>query len=94
MILGKNERFQAEYKSFSDRILNVKDEKIKKELEDDLKSLANEVRLIDQFHQDLLFQKNLSNSVGDSKSKIIDIRKRISKKLDNWEKSVKSMQSS
>lgn len=94
MILGSNQRFQNEYKSFSDRILKVHNEKIKKDLENDLRSLASEVRLIDQLHQDLLFQKNLSNTVGDSKNKIIDLRKRISKKLDDWERSIKSNQSS
>lgn len=94
MILGLNQRFQNEYKSFSDRILKVDNEKIKKDLENDLRSLVSEVRLIDQLHQDLLFQKNLSNTVGDSKNKIIDLRKRISKKLDDWEQSAKSIQSS
>jgi hypothetical protein len=89
MILEKNERFQNEYRSFSDRISKVHNEKIKRELEDDLRSLTNEVRLLDQLHQDLLFQKNLSNSTADSKNKIIDLRKKISKKLDSWERSIK-----
>lgn len=95
MIIEKNQRFQIEYKNFSERISNISDIKIKSELENDLKSLANEVRLVDQLHQDLLFQKNLSASVGDSKHKIMDIRKKILKKLEGWEKSsIRSKQNS
>jgi hypothetical protein len=94
MILEKNQKFQAEFQDFSERILKIDDEKIKKDLEDDLRSLLKEVKLIDQFHQDLLWQKNLSGSTGDSKNKILELRRKITKKLDGWEKNIKLSQNS
>ena len=88
MQLSKSSQFQNEFKNFSDRASKITNERIKKEVEEDLRSLVNEVRLLDQFHQDQLFQKNLSGSATDSRNKILDIRKRIAKKLDGWEKTL------
>lgn len=88
MQVSKSSQFQTEFKNFSDRVAKITNERIKKEVEDDLRSLLNEVRLLDQLHQDLLFQKNLSGSASDSKNKILDIRRRIAKKLDSWEKTL------
>lgn len=88
MQLSKSNQFQNEFKNFSDRVSRISNERIKKELEEDLRSLVNEVRMLDQLHQDLLFQKNLSGSTADSKNKLLEIRKRIAKKLDGWEKNL------
>lgn len=90
MLLSKSSQFQTEFKNFTDRIGRITDPNVKKEIEGDLRSLVNEVTLLDQLHQDLLFQKNLSGSAGDSKIKILDTRRKITKKLDSWEKITRS----
>ena len=87
--LVKSERFQTEYKSFKNRIDLVDNIALKTEVAGLLEKLLNEVKNVDIQHQDLGSIKNLASNGVDVKTKILEIRKRIDKKLTDYEKTKK-----
>lgn len=85
--LESNDRFVTEYRNFKERISKITNEKVKTELSEKLTLLLREVRVLDEQHSDMFYKKQTSHFLPDSRKKIIDIRKSIIKKLDDWEKS-------
>jgi len=82
--LIKNETFLNEYNSWFTKINKIKDENQKNELMTLLKELANEVKSVDTRHQELLInRKNLGSA--DSKSRILELRKKIASRVDKLE---------
>lgn len=82
MLLANNPRFLNEYKQWSSQIDKVKDEKIKKDLEDMLKKLVEMVRTIDLQHQEIVVLHRMPDSLNESKGDLISIRKKIQDKLE------------
>lgn len=84
--LEKSEKFQNEYNGYIKRINLVETIRVKAELQGLLEKLIVEVRNIDRQHQQLVDRNTLPDSVSDSKNKVIEIRKKILKLLDDYEK--------
>lgn len=87
--LEKSEKFQNEYNLFKEKIENIDNDKIKNDLNILLTKLLSEVRAIDNQHRSIYERRYQPSMTDDSRSKIIEIRKKISKTLDDWEKSKK-----
>lgn len=86
MLLADNPRFVAEYKEWSEKINRIKDERIKKELEDLLRKLIEAVRAIDLQHQEILVLHRMPESLAESKSNLTSIRKKINNRLESCER--------
>lgn len=84
MKLSKNERFLKEYTDFKNKINNISDDARKKELLELLKQMVTEVNAIDQQYEGLSVAfSTTNNNTTDHKSNLLNIRKRLAKKLDN-----------
>ena len=80
--LIKSSQFQIEYKDFFSKIQKIPDDHpVKQELTSMLNQLLQEVKSIDIQHQELTVMQNISSGVNDSKRKIIEIRRQLTKKL-------------
>lgn len=86
MQLTRNERFLKEYSDFKKKIEKVKNENIKTELLNALSQLLNEVRAVDQAHQDIFLTNKMPAALDDSKDKIRNLRKKIFVKLQDCER--------
>lgn len=84
--LLKSEKFITEYKQWYDRAVKVENEEAKKSLILLLQNLVEEVKTIDSKHQDLFTTHRIPTNVDENKQKIIDIRKKIEKKLAECER--------
>ena len=89
LTIERSERFQKEYKNFYDRISKLTNESHRKELENLLKKLVVEVRIMDSQHQNLYRKNEMPAMVVDSRNNIQSIRKEISRKLEDCERSNK-----
>jgi|688.fasta_scaffold05710_16 hypothetical protein len=82
--LLKNERFQSEYRGWKTKIDGIEDNGIKTELQELLNKLVNEVRRLDNQHQELATSHHMPVGVNEIKSNITEIRKKILKKLRDY----------
>lgn len=87
--LSKSKHFLDEYKDFQTRISKMTNEPLKKELSGLLSKLVGEVKLLDSHHRDLVNTNNLPSMSADVKSNIMEIRKTISRKLKDYDESLK-----
>jgi len=87
MLLENSERFQKEYKEFSEKISKINNEKVQTETKELLNRLLAEVRDIDRKHMDMLMARsNLPMAVKESKDVLTNLRKKIQSKLQDCEK--------
>lgn len=84
MRLEDNKKFREEFERFQNQISQITNENLKLELSGLLKDMLSEVRLIDQQHNQLFERKSLPTTVVDNRSKLLEIRKKIEKKLKDW----------
>lgn len=84
-MLENSERFQKEFLDFQARASKITDEKVRQELTNLMNKLIYEVRLIDQQHVEILNSKMVPEHAPDTRQKILEIRKSIDKKLNDWE---------
>lgn len=92
MLLLNSEKFKSEYANFASRIERVTDQDRKNELERSLKQLVNQIKKIDNYHQDLVFTHKLPESIDSDRTEVANIRKKIIKLLEFWEKTVAASQ--
>ncbi len=83
--LLKSERFQTEYKMYNDRINNISDDTVQVQATTLLKSLINEVKKLDNQHQEMFSGNQLPTALGDSRGSIVMLRKKIDTMLKDWE---------
>lgn len=88
-ILQKSSRYLKELQDVKDRISKVEIESIKQELNILLKKLVSEVESLDKHHLGLLENARLPNMVDGTRENIIMLRKKIFKKLEDYESSIK-----
>lgn len=81
--LLKNERFQTEYKEWKSKIDSMSETVQKKELQELLNKLVNEVKRLDTFHEELMRSHNLPMGMEETKSRISEIRKKIHKRISD-----------
>ena len=84
--LLQSERFQTEYKMYNDRINNISDEQVQVQATTLLKSLINEVKKLDSQHQEMFSGNQLPTALGDVRSGVLTLRKKIDTILKDWEK--------
>jgi predicted nuclease with TOPRIM domain len=85
--LLQSERFQTEYKMYNDRINNISDEQVQAQATTLLKSLINEVKKLDNQHQEMFSGNQLPTALGDVRSGVLTLRKKIDTILKDWERS-------
>ena len=78
--IENSEVFKKEFRMFSEKISLIQDEAVKKDLNVKLNELLKEVRHIDNHHIDI-FNKNIASAVPESRSKLMELRKYIDKRL-------------
>jgi len=87
--LFKSERFQKEFDEYKKVISELQNPVLKKELETLVRQLVNEVHQIDEGHSSILQKDQLASNLGESRSRLTDIRKKISKIVDDYNKTIK-----
>lgn len=84
--LESNPKFKEDFQKLKEKISKIDQENLKSELEGYLRHLMSEVRNLDVMHGELTMHRELSNGVHDSRGKIVELRKKIEKKLNAWER--------
>jgi hypothetical protein len=87
MQLSNSERFNLEYNTFKEKISNIGDESVRKNLNELLTRLVAEVKAIDMYHQDLAMATKMPNNNVDHRSNLLSIRKQINLLLSQYEES-------
>jgi hypothetical protein len=85
--LLQSERFQQEYKQYQNKIEKITDLPTQNQAITLLKSLAAEVKKLDSQHQDMFAGNQIPMGLGDVRSNIISIRKKIDKLCKDWNSS-------
>ena len=85
--LLQSERFQQEYKQYQNKIEKISDLSTRNQAITLLKSLAAEVKKLDSQHQDMFAGNQIPMGLGDVRSNIISIRKKIDKLCKDWNSS-------
>jgi len=86
MKLETSEKFKKEFEDYRERIEKISKESLKLELTGLLKEMLSKVRSIDVQHNQLFERKSLPTSVVDTRSNLLEIRRKIDKKLKDWER--------
>jgi prefoldin subunit 5 len=82
MLLENSERFQKEYREFTETINKINDERVKSEISILLNRLLSAVRDIDRRHADITMSRTkLPTSVGETKDTITELRKKIQTRI-------------
>jgi len=84
--LESSPKFREDFQNLKEKISKIEKEDLKNELEGYLRNLVSEVRNLDVMHGELSMHRELSNGVHDSRGKIVELRKKIEKKLNAWER--------
>ena len=81
--LIKSQRFQAEYQTYQTKIKNITNEDIRNQATALLKTLVNEIKNLDNQHQDMFSGNKMPMGLSDSRSNVITIRKKLDKLCKN-----------
>lgn len=80
-ILG-SDRFKKEYEQVKKFIDETKNETVKTELKSLLGELVFNIKKLDSMHRDIVNIRRLPDDSQDLRNKIIEIRKKINKKIN------------
>lgn len=83
--IEQSEKFKTEVDYFNKKIESITNETIKTELVGLLRKLIHEVKLIDTQHQELFYGKKLSSTVADNRQRIVEIRRKIARRISDWD---------
>lgn len=85
-MLTSNEKFQKEYKEFSEKISTITDEKVKTDLTQLLQKMIAEARSLDRQHEELFRGSRLAtDAVSNHRSSLTSIRQQLVKKIESCE---------
>ena len=84
--LIKSSRFQAEYQEYCAKIEQITSSETKNQATILLKTLVNEVRKLDNQHQEMFTGNQIPMGLSDARSGIISIRKKLDTLLKDWER--------
>ncbi len=84
--LIKSQRFQTEYQNYQSKVENITDATIKNQAIILLKTLVNEVKKLDSQHQEMFSGNQVPMGLGDVRSDIVNIRKKLDTLLKDWER--------
>lgn len=89
--LRKSNAFQKDYSNWKQQISEITDnEQVHKELSRLLNELVSQVNFLDNQHLDLSTNNRLSAQSSEAKTRIVELRKQIDKRLDEYKKSQKN----
>jgi ElaB/YqjD/DUF883 family membrane-anchored ribosome-binding protein len=91
--LYKSERFQNDLHTYKEEIEKISDDTVKKNVENLISKLVSEVKRLDSQHEEMIINRQMSSMSDDSKTRIMEIRKSIDKKLKDWNSVSRSKQS-
>lgn len=83
--LIKSQRFQEEYKTYRGKIDSITNVDVRSQADSLLKTLVNEVRKLDSQHQEMFSGNQVPMALGDARSGILTLRKKIDSMLKDWE---------
>ena len=86
--LIKSSRFQAEYQTYHAKIEKITNGDTKNQATILLKTLVNEVRKLDNQHQEMFTGNRVPTGLGDARSGIVGIRKQLDTLLKDWERQI------
>jgi hypothetical protein len=84
--LIKSSRFQAEYQEYCAKIEQITSSDTKNQATILLKTLVNEVRKLDNQHQEMFSGNQVPMGLSDARSGIVSIRKKLDTLLKDWER--------
>ena len=84
--LVKSQRFQTEYQEYHAKIEKIANSDIKNQATILLKTLVNEVKKLDNQHQEMFAGNQVPMGLGDIRSGIVGIRKKLDTLLKDWER--------
>jgi hypothetical protein len=84
--LIKSQRFLEEYQTYQTKIDKISNEDIKNQATVLLKTLVNEIKKLDSQHQDMFSGNQIPMGLGDVRSNITNIRKKIDRLCKDYEK--------
>jgi hypothetical protein len=84
--LIKSERFQTEYQEYHAKVEQITSSEIKNQATILLKTLINEVRKLDNQHQEMFSGNQVPMGLSDARSGIVSIRKKLDTLLKDWER--------
>jgi cell fate regulator YaaT (PSP1 superfamily) len=79
--LIKSQRFQAEYQTYQDKIKNIANEDVRNQAIGLLKTLVNEIKKLDNQHQEMFSGNKMPMGLSDSRTNVVTIRKKLDKLL-------------
>ena len=86
--LIKSSRFQAEYQEYCAKIEQITSSETKNQATILLKTLINEVRKLDNQHQEMFSGNQVPMGLSDARSSIVGIRKKLDTLLKDWERQI------
>jgi hypothetical protein len=84
--LIKSQRFQKEYQEYHAKIEQITSSDTKNQASTLLKTLVNEVRKLDNQHQEMFAGNQVPMGLSDARSGIVGIRKKLDTLLKDWER--------
>ena len=84
--LIKSSRFQAEYQEYCAKIEQITSSDTKNQATILLKTLVNEVRKLDNQHQEMFSGNQVPMGLSDARGGIVSIRKKLDTLLKDWER--------
>ena len=82
--LIKSSRFQKEYQEYHAKIEQITSSDTKNQATILLKTLVNEVRKLDNQHQEMFTGNRVPMGLSDARSGIVSIRKKLDTLLKDW----------
>jgi predicted TIM-barrel fold metal-dependent hydrolase len=79
--LFNSERFQKEYKEFQEKISKIENITVKENATVLLKKLVAEIKALDTTHQEMFGSNQPSTSLGESRSRVTDVRRQLERLL-------------
>ena len=86
--LIKSQRFQAEYQEYHAKIEKITKGDVRNQATSLLGMLVNEVKKLDNQHQEMFSGNQVPMGLGDVRSGITSIRKKLDTLLKDWESQI------
>jgi hypothetical protein len=86
--LVKSQRFQTEYQEYHAKIEKIANSDIKNQATTLLKTLVNEVKKLDNQHQEMFAGNQVPMGLSDIRSGIVGIRKKLDTLIKDWERQI------
>ena len=83
--LIKSQRFQTEYQGYHTKIEKITSTDVKNQATSLLGMLVNEVKKLDNQHQEMFAGNQIPMGLGDVRSGITSIRKKLDTLLKDWD---------